>query len=69
MLDIPQVLFKKRAGVYCIVYCVLYVLCSRENRQLHARWRINERTVLIKEHVGFTVTAYILRAQYELLTL
>ena len=27
------------------------------------------RTVLIKEHMGFTVTAYILRAQYELLTL
>ena len=27
------------------------------------------RTVLIKEHMGFTVTAHILRAQYELLTL
>ena len=27
------------------------------------------RTVLIKEHMGFTVTADILRAQYELLTL
>ena len=26
-------------------------------------------TVLIKEHMGFTVIAYILRAQYELLTL
>ena len=28
-----------------------------------------KKTVLIKEHMGFTVTAYILRAQYELLTL
>jgi len=27
------------------------------------------RTVLIKEHMGFTLTAYILRAQYEFLTL
>ena len=27
------------------------------------------RTVLIEEHMGFIVTAYILRAQYELLTL
>ena len=27
------------------------------------------RTVLIKEHMGFTATAYILRSQYELLTL
>ena len=27
------------------------------------------RTVLIKEHIGFTATAFILRAQYELLTL
>ena len=27
------------------------------------------RTVLIKEHMGFTIAAYILQAQYELLTL
>ena len=27
------------------------------------------RTILIKEHMGFTITAYILQAQYELLTL
>ena len=40
-----------------------------EKGQLHTRWRINLRTVLIKKHMGFTVTASILRAQYELLTL
>lgn len=37
--------------------------------QLHTIWRINSGTVLIKEHMGFTVTEYILWAQYELLTL
>ena len=37
--------------------------------KLHTRWQINSRTVLIKEHMGFTVTTYMLRAQCELPTL
>ena len=35
---------------------------------LHTRWWINSRELLIKKHIGFTVTAYILQAQCELLT-
>ena len=38
-------------------------------KQTTARKMADQLTVLIKENMGFTVTAYILRAQYELLTL
>lgn len=37
--------------------------------QLYTIWRISSGTVLIKDHMGFSVTADILWAQYELLTL
>ena len=39
-------------------------------KQTTARKMVDQlRTVLIKEHMGFTITAHILQAQYELLTL
>ena len=50
------------------LYCHVSVMFS--GKQTTARKMADQlRTVLIKEHMGFTVTAYILRAQYELLTL
>ena len=38
-------------------------------KQTTAHKMADQLTVLIKQHMGFTVTAYILWAQYELLTL
>ena len=45
MLDIPQVLFKKRAGVYCIVYCVMFSGKQTTARKMadHLKNCINQR--------------------------
>lgn len=58
------------SGFKCLAnFSVMFSDKQLEIGQLHTIWRINSGTVLIKEHMGFTVTEYILWAQYELLTL
>ena len=52
-----------------VVHGPLFSDKELEIGQLHTRWQIILKTVLLKKHMSFTVTAYILRAQYELLTL
>ena len=44
------------------------ILHELEIGQLHTRWKIHSKTVLIKKYMDFTVTTYILQAQSELLT-
>lgn len=52
----------------CLVTSLTLILHELEIGQLHTRWQVHSKTVLIKKFIGFTVTAYILQAQYELLT-